>query len=70
MPGVTTSLTLQSILKAAASRVGLAGQAAVVAGLTPPAQAFAVAGAAAAEPVLLVVPSDSGVEQMVSAMLS
>ena len=64
MPGVTTSLTLQSILKAAASRVGLGGQAPVVAGLTPPAQAFAVAAAAAAEPVLLVVPSDSGVEQM------
>ena len=37
MPGVTTSLTLQSILKAAASRVGLGVQAPVVAGLTPPA---------------------------------
>ncbi len=65
MPGVTTSLTLQSILKAAASRVGLGGRAPVVAGLTPPAQAFAVAAAAGAAPVLLVVPSDSGVEQMV-----
>ena len=65
MPGVTTSLTLQSILKTAAGRAGLGGQAPVVAGLTPPAQAFAVAAAAAAEPVLLVVPSDSGVEQMV-----
>ena len=65
MPGVTTSLTLQSILKSAASRVGLGGQAPVVAGLTPPAQAFAVAAAAGAAPVLLVVPSDSGVEQMV-----
>ena len=65
MPGVTTSLTLQSILKSAASRVRLGGQAPVVAGLTPPAQAFAVAAAAGAAPVLLVVPSDSGVEQMV-----
>ena len=65
MPGVTTSLTLQSILKSAASRVGLGAQAPVVAGLTPPAQAFAVAAAAGAAPVLLVVPSDSGVEQMV-----
>ena len=64
MPGVTTSLTLQSILKGAASRVGLGGRAPVVAGLTPPAQAFAVAAAAGAAPVLLVVPSDSGVEQM------
>ncbi len=65
MPGVTTSLTLQSILKSAVSRAGLGAQAPVVAGLTPPAQAFAVAAAAGAAPVLLVVPSDSGVEQMV-----
>ena len=65
MPGVTTSLTLQSILKAAAGRAGLGGQAPVVAGLTPPAQAFAVAASAGAAPVLLVVPSDGGVEQMV-----
>ena len=65
MSGVTTSLTLQSILKTAASRVGLGGQARVVAGLSPPAQAFAVAVAAADAPVLLVLPSDSGVEQMV-----
>ena len=65
MPTATTSLTLRSILKSAASRVGLGSPAPVVSGLSPPVQAFAVAAAASASPVLLVLPSDRGVEQMV-----
>ncbi|MCY4601987.1 MAG: hypothetical protein OXF27_18955, partial [Acidobacteria bacterium] len=61
----TTSLTLRSILKSAADRVGLGGPAPVVTGLSPPAQAFATAAAVAAAPVLLVLPSDGDVERMV-----
>ena len=65
MAGATTSLTLRSILKTAAGRVGLAdGHARVVSGLTPPAQALAVAAAAGSGPVLLVLPAESGVEPM------
>ena len=60
----TTSLTLRSILKSAASRIGLGAPAAVVTGLAPPAQAFAAAAAAGASPLLLVLPSDRDVEPM------
>lgn len=65
MATATTSLTLRSILKSAASRVGLGSPAPVATGLSPAAQAFAVAAATSAAPVLLVLPSDRDVERMV-----
>ena len=66
MPLAATPLTLSSILKTTADRAGFGGASPVVTGLSPAAQAFAAAAAAAAatSPVVLVVPSDAGVEQM------
>ena len=65
MPLAATSLTLSSILRTTADRAGFARAAPVVTGLSPAAQAFAAAAAAAAAaPIVLVVPSDAGVEQM------
>jgi len=62
---ITTSLSLQALLKAAVARGGMAGAARRLAGLTPPAQALAVAGAATRRStVLAVVPTDSDVERM------
>ena len=64
MPLAAASLTLSSLLKTAAARAGFGGAAPVVSGLSPAAQAFAVAATAAADPVAVVVPSDAAVEQM------
>jgi hypothetical protein len=58
-----TSLTLTALLKTASSRARLGAQVPVVAGLTPSAQALAVAVASTTTPVVLVVPSDADVEQ-------
>ena len=57
MPLAAASLTLSSLLKTAAARAGFGGATPVVSGLSPAAQAFAVAATATAEPVVLVVPS-------------
>ena len=57
-----SSLTLRALLKNAASRAGLGAATPVVAGLTPPAQALALATAATTTPAMVVVPTDSDVE--------
>ena len=59
-----TSLTLRALLKTASGRAGLGANVPVVAGLTPPAQAFALATVATRTPVMVVVSSDADVEQM------
>ena len=59
-----TSLTLTALLRTASSRAGFGAPRPMVAGLTPPAQALAVATTATMGPVMLVVPSDADVEQM------
>jgi transcription-repair coupling factor (superfamily II helicase) len=56
---------LQALLKAAVARSGMLVPASRIAGLTPPAQALAVAGAASrTATVLLVVPGDADVDRM------
>ena len=64
MPLAATSLTLSSLLKTTASRAGFGSASPLVTGLSPAAQAFAAAATAATSPVVLIVPSDAGVEQM------
>ena len=69
MSFATTSLTLQALLKSAASRAGLglgAPGSGSISGLTPAAQALAVATVATQTPVLVVVPRDADVERMTS----
>ena len=61
-----TSLTLQAVLRSTATRVGLGGAPRSLAGLSAPAKAFAVAVAATEAPVLVVVPSDGDVEQLLA----
>jgi transcription-repair coupling factor (superfamily II helicase) len=64
----STSLNLRAVLKQAMSRSGLEVPAREVSGLTPPAKALLVAGAAHAHPqavVLYVVPTDADLEQTV-----
>ena len=64
----TTSLNVQALLKAAVSRSGMGGAAASVSGLNDPAKALYVAAAAHAMPrgvVMLVVPGDRDLDQMV-----
>ena len=61
----TTSLTLQALLKRAASRAGFGGGRAL-SGLTPAAKGFAVAAAAAEGLAVVIVPSDAAVEQAVA----
>ncbi len=60
-----TSLTLQAALKRAALRAGL-GPPGSLAGLSPSARGFAAAAAASESPVLVVVPGDRDVEQLVT----
>ena len=60
-----TSLTLRALLKSAATRVGL-GSPSPIAGLSPAAKGFAVAAAATDAPVVVIVPTDGDVEQMVA----
>ena len=60
-----TSLTLRALLKSAASAAGLGAAMPVTSGLSPSAQALAVATSAAATPTLVVLPTDAEVEQMV-----
>ena len=60
-----TSLTLQAALKTAAARAGL-GPSGSLAGLSPSARGFAAAAAAGESPVLIVVPGDRDVEQLVT----
>ena len=60
-----TSLTLRALLKSAATRVGL-GSPSPIAGLSPAAKGFAVAAAANDVPVVVIVPTDGDVEQMVA----
>ena len=59
-----TSLTLQALLKAAAARAGFGGRGSSLAGLSPAAKGFAMAGAAGGSPVVVVVPTDGDVDQM------
>ena len=60
-----TSLTLRALLRSAASAAGLGTVMPVTSGLSPSAQALAVATSAAAAPTLVVLPTDVEVEQMV-----
>lgn len=66
MSTVVPSLTLRSLLRSSASRAGLDVVPEVTTGLTPTAQAMAIAGAALTTPVMLVVPTDNEVEAMTS----
>ena len=62
----STSLNLRAVLKTAITRSGMDVPARVVAGLTPPAKALAVASASHARPhgvVLYVVPGDGDLEE-------
>ncbi len=59
----SSSLTLRSVLKSAAGRLGMGASGRAVSGLTPQAKAMHVALAAARGPVLLVVPTDAEVEK-------
>src|SRR5918993_3933524 len=58
-----TSLALRALLKKTFSRLGIGVRAQRVTGMTPPAKAMFVAGAAARDRVLLVVPTDADVER-------
>ena len=60
----SSSLTLRSLLKSAASRLRLGVPAPRVSGLTPPAKALFAAVAAERGRVLLIVPSDADLETM------
>ena len=60
------SLTLRALLKSTASLAGFGATAELVTGLTPSAQALAVASAATISPAVLVVPTDNDVEVMTS----
>jgi len=65
----STSLTLRSLLKSAVARAGLDRAVPVTAGLSPAAKALCAAAIAQANPhgpVVVVVPTDADVEQMVS----
>ena len=66
MSTVVPSLSLGSLLRSSASRAGLEVVPEVTTGLTPSAQALAIATAALTTPVLLVVPTDNEVEAMTS----
>jgi transcription-repair coupling factor (superfamily II helicase) len=60
------SLSLRAIFKQAAGRAGLADGVAHLTGLTPTVQALAVAAVAADSGVVLVVPTDRAIDQMVA----
>ena len=65
----STSLNLRAVLKTALARSGMDVPAVAVSGLTPPAKALFVAGAASAQPhgvVLYVVPTDAVIEEAVA----
>ena len=65
----STSLNLRAVLKTALTRGGMDVPAAAVSGLTPPAKALFVAGAASAQAhgvVLYVVPTDAVIEEAVA----
>ena len=64
MPLATPSLTLRALLTTSAARAGLGVTGEAVYGLSPPAQALAVATVASSSPTLLVVPNDAAVEVM------
>ena len=64
MSFATTSLTLSALLKGAASAAGLGTMTPVMSGLSPSAQALALATSAVAVPSLVVLPTDAEVEQM------
>jgi transcription-repair coupling factor (superfamily II helicase) len=68
MTTATPSLTLRALFSRTASRAGLDSSAAVLAGLTPPAKAFAAVAASRAQTgvTLLVVPADKDVEQLIA----
>jgi transcription-repair coupling factor (superfamily II helicase) len=64
---ISTSLSLQALLKAAVARSGMSVPTSRIAGLTQAAQALAVAGAGSrTATVLLVVPGDADVDRMTS----
>ena len=65
MIGAASSLALRSLLKTAASRSGLGRPALRLSGLSPAGAAFDAAVLAQDDPVLLIVPTDAIVEQMV-----
>ena len=60
-----TSLTLRALFKSAATQAGLGGPG-PIAGLSPAAKGFAVAAAATDTSVVVIVPTDGDVEQMVA----
>ena len=62
---ISTSLSLQALLKSAVARSGMSVPTNKIAGLTPAAQALAVAGARSrSATVLVVVPGDADVDRM------
>jgi transcription-repair coupling factor (superfamily II helicase) len=61
-----TSLTLRALLKSSAARAALGGDTRSVAGLSAAAKGFAVAAAATDAVVVVIVPTDGDVEQMVA----
>ena len=65
-PVTGTSLTLQALLKSAAARAGLGGPPRSLSGLSPAAKGFAVATAAIDTAVVVIVPTDGDVEQMIA----
>ena len=64
MSFATTSLTLRALLKTVASRTALAAPASAITGLSPEAQALALAAVAGDAPVVAVVPSDVDVKRL------
>ena len=60
------SLTLRALLKTAAGRLGLGVRGKSVSGLTPAAKALFAAAAVARDRLVVVVPTDADVEQLVS----
>src|SRR5262245_53549730 len=65
MIGAASSLAFRSLLKTAASRSGLSRDTTRLSGLSPSGAAFHAAVHAQETPVLLIVPTDTVVEQMV-----
>jgi transcription-repair coupling factor (superfamily II helicase) len=62
----STSLTLRALLKTAAGRLGLGARGRPVAGLTAAAKGLFTAAAGGREPVVVIVPTDTDVEQLTS----
>jgi transcription-repair coupling factor (superfamily II helicase) len=65
-PSIAPSLVLQALVKSAARGAGLYDEATRFDGLTPPVKALYAVSASASRPLLLVVPTDRDVDQLVA----